>query len=97
MAASGERGCTGALAARAAPPRRKEARPVIFAIDLTHCTRCGLCDPVCPADVIHIEEPDGEPVIRFREHCVTCFNCEIFCPTSCINVHPVVHPRPLPW
>ncbi|MGE5819374.1 MAG: 4Fe-4S dicluster domain-containing protein, partial [Deltaproteobacteria bacterium] len=55
---------------------------MISNIDLQKCTSCGLCDPVCPADVIHMEQHDGRliPVIKFNEHCVTCFNCEIFCP-----------------
>jgi ferredoxin len=25
-------------------------------IDLNHCTGCGICDLVCPADVIHMTE-----------------------------------------
>jgi NAD-dependent dihydropyrimidine dehydrogenase PreA subunit len=37
------------------------------------------------------------PVIKYPEHCVTCFNCEIFCPEQCIDVHPIVRRRPLPW
>jgi NAD-dependent dihydropyrimidine dehydrogenase PreA subunit len=69
---------------------------MIINIDLTICTRCGLCDPVCPADVIHCD-PSGVPEIRYIEHCITCFNCEIFCPVNCIDVYPVVQRRPLPW
>lgn len=70
---------------------------MIKAIDLTICTRCGLCDPVCPADVIHIDQRTKEPVIAHMEHCITCFNCEIFCPVDCVDVYPVVRGRPTPW
>ncbi len=84
---------------------------MIRTIDLNSCTGCGICDDVCPADVIHMERVEtlavdgikgiqGEkrvPVIKFVEHCITCFNCEIFCPDDCVDVHPVVKARPRPW
>lgn len=78
-------------------------------IAIEQCTGCGICDLVCPADVIHMEpvpaSPDVPglrpanllPVIRFREHCITCFSCEIFCPEQIIDVHPSVKNRPRPW
>ena len=77
-------------------------------IDIAKCTGCGICDVVCPADVIHMEPAQGAalpgltptkllPVIRFREHCITCFNCEIFCPERIVDVHPSVKNRPRPW
>ena len=78
-------------------------------IDLEKCTGCGICDVVCPADVIHMAPAPGAvalpgfnttkllPVIRFREHCITCFSCEIFCPEQIIDVHPSVKNRPRPW
>ena len=82
---------------------------MIETIDLPRCTGCGICDIVCPADVIHmIETPVASdvpgmtaskllPVIMFREHCITCFNCEIFCPEKIVDVHPVVKNRPRAW
>lgn len=82
---------------------------MIETIDLARCTGCGICDLVCPADVIHMEErarpcevPGLQqhallPVIKFREHCITCFNCEIFCPEDIVDVHPVVRNRPRAW
>jgi Pyruvate/2-oxoacid:ferredoxin oxidoreductase delta subunit len=82
---------------------------MIETIDLPRCTGCGVCDIVCPADVIHMEatevatgidglrETKVLPVIKFREHCITCFNCEIFCPEKIVDVHPVVKNRPRAW
>ncbi|OGA16577.1 MAG: hypothetical protein A3G25_11065 [Betaproteobacteria bacterium RIFCSPLOWO2_12_FULL_63_13] len=82
---------------------------MIETIDVAHCTGCGICDLVCPADVIHMERFSHEsevpdlaqhkllPVIKFREHCITCFSCEIFCPETIVDVHPVVRNRPRPW
>jgi Pyruvate/2-oxoacid:ferredoxin oxidoreductase delta subunit len=78
-------------------------------IDIEKCTGCGVCDNVCPADVIYMEPaPEPSPVaglrltnllptIKFREHCITCFNCEIFCPERIVDVHPSVKNRPRPW
>lgn len=82
---------------------------MIEAIDLNKCTGCGVCDEVCPADVIHMEtvavhnEITGLhrekwlPAIKYRQHCVTCFNCELFCPEDIVDVHPSVKNRPRPW
>lgn len=83
---------------------------MIRSIDLAQCTGCGICDAVCPADVIHMEPiadapllaeglhaTQTYPVIKYVEHCITCFNCEIFCPDACVDVHPVVKGRPRPW
>jgi Pyruvate/2-oxoacid:ferredoxin oxidoreductase delta subunit len=82
---------------------------MIEAIDLDKCTGCGICDIVCPADVIHMEPAPATggvaglqstfrlPVIKYREHCITCFSCEIFCPEQIVDVHPSVKNRPRPW
>ena len=78
-------------------------------IEIDKCTGCGICDAVCPADVIHMEPAPTQmgvgglraaallPVIKFREHCITCFSCEIFCPEQIVDVHPSVKNRPRPW
>ncbi len=82
---------------------------MIEKIEIERCTGCGICDAVCPADVIHMEpvavpvEIEGLsqtkllPVIKYREHCITCFSCEIFCPEQIVDVHPSVKNRPRPW
>ena len=82
---------------------------MIEKIDMEKCTGCGICDLVCPADVIHMEPAQVAseiaglaqvkllPVIKYREHCITCFSCEIFCPEHIVDVHPSVKNRPRPW
>ena len=82
---------------------------MIETIELPKCTGCGICDLVCPADVIHMEPAETRselpglasrallPVIKFREHCITCFSCEIFCPEGIVDVHPAVKNRPRAW
>ncbi len=70
---------------------------MIQTIHLEACIGCGICDPVCPADVIHMSRLTRRPEIRYMEHCITCFNCELYCPTRCIDVYPVVRGRPTPW
>jgi NAD-dependent dihydropyrimidine dehydrogenase PreA subunit len=82
---------------------------MIEKIEIEKCTGCGICDIVCPADVIHMEPAPTAveiaglaqikllPVIKFREHCITCFSCEIFCPEAIVDVHPSVKNRPRPW
>jgi Pyruvate/2-oxoacid:ferredoxin oxidoreductase delta subunit len=82
---------------------------MIESIELEKCTGCGICDLVCPADVIHMEpvaagpqvaglkETGLLPVIKYREHCITCFSCEIYCPEQIVDVHPSVKNRPRPW
>lgn len=82
---------------------------MIETIDLDRCTGCGICDIVCPADVIHMTDAPRHadlpglvehrqlPAIRYREHCITCFNCEIYCPEKIVDVHPVIKNRPRPW
>ena len=56
---------------------------MIESIAIEKCTGCGICDVVCPADVIHMEpvavgqeiagltQTKLLPVIKFREHCIT--------------------------
>ena len=36
-------------------------RHMIERIEISKCTGCGICDIVCPADVIHMEPVDNPP------------------------------------
>ena len=46
------------------------------------CTRCGLCESVCPAQNIRV----GEDGVKFLHRCEQCLACLHWCPVSAINV-----------
>ena len=57
-------------------------------IDLEHCTKCSVCEDVCPNDVIRMDSQTGLPKISYREDCSVCFICEEECPEKVITVEP---------
>ena len=59
----------------------------IKSIDLSTCSRCGVCYLVCPNDVIRSKD-NTEPVILFKEDCTACALCAERCPFGCITVIP---------
>ena len=46
-----------------------------------NCTSCGLCEKICPAENIKLE--NGKP--RWLQHCELCVACISWCPTKAIN------------
>ncbi len=58
-------------------------RPVI---DLSHCTRCGLCNAYCPDSTIDLDD-EGWPHVDY-EHCKGCMVCVAQCPTHTIAAIP---------
>lgn len=52
-----------------------------LAADSDKCSRCGLCDKLCPVGNISMA---GTPV--FGDACVFCQRCISFCPENAINV-----------
>lgn len=67
---------------------------MITKIDELLCIGCGVCDVVCPADVIRMSESTGKPVIAYLEDCWTCYACEIDCPVKAIKIHPIRKQKP---
>jgi NAD-dependent dihydropyrimidine dehydrogenase PreA subunit len=70
-------------------------------IETETCTGCGICEKVCPMDVIRMNS-DQQPEIRYPQDCITCFNCEVDCPGGAVEVgperqHPSAVPIVLPW
>lgn len=74
---------------------------MIKTINQADCTGCGICDEVCPLDVIRLDNASGKAYIAYPEDCMTCFLCELECPEGAIDVHPfkeelppaIVYPR----
>jgi ferredoxin len=48
------------------------------------CTGCGICDKVCLAEKIRLE--NGRPVWRKDIQCVFCFACINYCPVKAIQI-----------
>jgi nitroreductase/Pyruvate/2-oxoacid:ferredoxin oxidoreductase delta subunit len=57
-------------------------------IDLSVCTRCGLCAEVCPLAIIHMrgEPPYPSTPAKRDPFCVACGHCEAVCPVHAIEI-----------
>lgn len=69
---------------------------MIIRIDQKACVGCGICEMICPGDVIVLNE-QKKAVIGYPKDCWTCFSCELSCPVQAIDVHPFRKPRPMAW
>ncbi len=56
------------------------------AIDLEKCSGCGICDQICPGDVIHMDETTNTPVVKYPDECWHCGCCRIDCPEGAIAI-----------
>ncbi|NLV51206.1 MAG: 4Fe-4S binding protein [Clostridiales bacterium] len=45
------------------------------------CTGCGICEKLCPADAIRVEEGKA----RAYDNCITCGACVKACPVCAIR------------
>lgn len=54
-------------------------------VDPARCTLCGVCQDVCPGDILHI---DGgvERLVRYGDECSHCDVCRIECPEAAITI-----------
>lgn len=54
-------------------------------IDPTRCTLCGVCEDVCPGDILYI---DGgvQNLVRYGDECSHCDVCRIECPEGAIEI-----------
>ncbi len=67
-------------------------------IDWGKCDGCGLCELICPEDVIRLDKERKKAVIQYLRDCQCCFLCEIECPKDAIRVTPFRERRAvLPW
>lgn len=67
---------------------------MIKEIDQLLCIGCGVCETVCPADVIRISTTTGKAIAAYKGDCWTCYNCELDCPVGAIKVAPFRRHRP---
>ncbi len=54
-------------------------------IDSSKCTGCGICDEICPGDVIHINEEGIRAEVRYPDECWICGSCRMECPEDAIT------------
>lgn len=49
------------------------------------CTLCGVCENVCPGDILYI---DGgvQNLVRYGDECSHCDVCRIECPEGAIEI-----------
>ena len=59
---------------------------MIQSINEVLCVRCGLCEAVCPTDVIRSR--DGKLCIEYPDDCCNCMECLFICPTEAIILVP---------
>lgn len=55
-------------------------------IDPDKCTGCGICEDLCPNDVIRMNEQGDLACIKYGSDCSVCFICEEECPGGAIEV-----------
>ncbi len=49
--------------------------------DKDKCTKCGLCEKLCPVDNVTVEN-----LVHFDNSCVFCIRCVSFCPAEAISI-----------
>jgi NAD-dependent dihydropyrimidine dehydrogenase PreA subunit len=55
-------------------------------IDYDKCNGCGICDHMCPMDIIHMDEEEKIPIVKYPDECWLCAICEMECPEEAIKV-----------
>ncbi len=58
-------------------------RSSFASVDVSRCTRCGICIEVCPVSAISLQ--NNETVIN-RETCIGCGRCTQACPKDALRL-----------
>jgi adenylylsulfate reductase subunit B len=48
------------------------------------CTSCGICQDVCPGDILHLGPAGLE--VRYADECSHCGICQLECPEGAIEI-----------
>ncbi len=54
-------------------------------INLDKCTGCGICEAVCPGDLIYTDEQTGQVGVRYPDECWYCGSCRADCPADAVT------------
>jgi adenylylsulfate reductase subunit B len=54
-------------------------------IDPARCTLCGVCQDVCPGDILHINRGING-LVRYPDECQHCDICRLECPETAIQI-----------
>ncbi|MDQ1606984.1 MAG: 4Fe-4S dicluster domain [Microbacteriaceae bacterium] len=49
------------------------------------CNLCGICQDVCPGDILHIDQGVQE-LVRYPSECSNCDVCRVECPQGAIEI-----------
>ncbi|MFY1638038.1 4Fe-4S dicluster domain-containing protein [Solwaraspora sp. WMMB335] len=49
------------------------------------CSLCGICQDVCPGDILHIDRGVSE-LVRYPDECSYCDVCRVECPAGAIEI-----------
>ena len=58
------------------------------------CTGCGICEDICPGDIISMD--GDQPKVTYQEECFHCGACLVDCPEGAISYRiplPMILPR----
>ena len=53
-------------------------------IDADKCTGCGICEGICPGDIIYMSEDGAKAEVRYPDECWICGSCRMECPENAI-------------
>jgi ferredoxin len=65
---------------------REEVIPGEVAIDYEKCSGCALCNKVCPADSLVMEEKKPKMKEQDKNECMGCGDCAAICPEDAITL-----------
>ena len=54
-------------------------------IDPKKCNLCGICEEVCPGDILYVDA-GSERIVRYPQECDQCGICQRDCPEDAIEI-----------